>query len=107
MTGCRVWKCEDGDQLETKGRHFVRGIKSAAGPAQQIPRMERAGWGNGLMEMCVGTEKGSAKKTIRTGAGTLHQTTKTTSLSLGANLPLISRYVEISLEVSPAITEAV
>lgn len=64
MTRCRVWKCEDGDQLESKGRHFVGGIKSEAGPAQQIPRMEtdRAAWGNGLMEICVGTEKGSAKK---------------------------------------------
>lgn len=64
MTGCRVWNCEDRDQLDTTGRHFVGGIRSAAGPAQQIPRMEtdRAAWGNGLMEICVGTEKGSAKK---------------------------------------------
>lgn len=34
MTGCRGWKCEDGDQLETEKQiHFVRGIRTATGHA--------------------------------------------------------------------------
>lgn len=83
-----VWQRKDGDQLETeKGRRFVRGVRSATGPAWLNVKDRNKYSRQGKLPNGKMSREGKARKCsyIPAEAGTELQIA---GLSLGANLPL-------------------